>query len=74
MTFDDVLAPLLHSLAGNHICEDGNMDGLNALCESLKVNTTLQSIKCAVCPNLKPKCPDSNPYCEPLTPLGPTHR
>jgi hypothetical protein len=43
----DGLAPLLHSLAGNFICTNGNEEGLNALCESLKDNTTLQSIKCA---------------------------
>ena len=41
------------------------MAGLNGLCEMLKVNTTLQSIKCA-----------SNfleYYCEPFTPLRPVN-
>ena len=52
----DGLAPLLHSLADNGICARGNMEGLNALCESLKVNSTLQSIKCASCRNLNPNC------------------
>ena len=47
------------------------MEGLNALCEFLNVNTTLQSIKCASGRNLNPKCSVSNPHCEPLTPLRP---
>ena len=39
------------------------MAGLNALCEMLKVNTTLRSIKCAS---------ETIPhFCECLTPLGP---
>ena len=32
------------SLASNDICNDGEMEGLNALCEMLKTNTSLQSI------------------------------
>ena len=47
----DGLVPLLHSLANNRICYGGNMDGLNALCEMLKVNVTLQSIKCGSNPS-----------------------
>jgi hypothetical protein len=61
----DGLAPLLHSLAGNAICKDGKMEGLNALCEMLKVNTTLHSIKCAS---------ETIPHvCECFTPLGPVN-
>jgi hypothetical protein len=44
---DDGLVFLPHSLANNKISYVGEMAGVKALCEMLKVNTTLQSIECA---------------------------
>ena len=34
-----------HSLAGNNICQRGNMEGLNALIEALKQMPQLTSLK-----------------------------
>ena len=36
-------------MAENRICSGGKMEGLQALCDMLKTNNTLQSIKCACC-------------------------
>ena len=35
------------SINGNSICSDDKMEGLMALCEMLKTNTTLKELKCA---------------------------
>ena len=45
----DAFAHPVRSLATNYICEGGKMEGLQALCDMLKTNNTLQSIKCACC-------------------------
>ena len=37
----------VRSLAGNYLCEDGEMSGLTALCEMLKTNGSLRELKCA---------------------------
>ena len=42
----------LGSIASNNICEGGKMEGLMALCEMLKTNTTLKALMCAQ--SLKP--------------------
>ena len=54
---------LPHSLANNKIAYGGEMAGVKALGEMLKVNTTLQSIKCASQTQL--------PHGHRFTPLGP---
>ena len=43
------------SLGHSDICKGGKMEGLMAICEMLKVNTTLTAIKCAQTSNLAPK-------------------
>ena len=37
----------LGSISDNNICSDGKMEGLIAICEMLKTNTTLKELKCA---------------------------
>ena len=39
--------PSFHSVAGNNICYDGNMEGLNALIAAIKEMPNLCSLKCA---------------------------
>ena len=39
--------PSVHSVAGNVICYDGNMEGLNALIAAIKEMPNLSSLKCA---------------------------
>ena len=48
---------LVRSLAGNYLCEDGEMSGITALCEMLKTNGSLRELKCAAsCACLLTKC------------------
>ena len=39
--------PFAHSVAGNFICYDGNMEGLKALIAAIKELPNLCSLKCA---------------------------
>ena len=38
---------LVRSLAGNNLCDGGEMSGITALCEMLKTNGSLRELKCA---------------------------
>ena len=72
----DIVCLLFGSLSLNRLCGldsfgDGTYtaEGIVQIAEVLKVNTTLQSVKCAACcPN--PTYPST--HCEPFTPLRPT--
>ena len=37
----------VHSIAGNDICEDGNMEGLKAIIAAIEKMPNLTSLKCA---------------------------
>ena len=50
------LALLCYSLASNLICDDGNMEGLNALVAAIKELPSLSSLKCA---SSRVPCPGS---------------
>ena len=51
------LALSCYSLANNYICDDGNMEGLNALVVAIKQMPNLSSLKCA-----SSRLPYSNSY------------